>query len=182
VKVIQTSFEGLLIIEPEVYKDSRGYFFESYNRKSFLEAGIDIVFVQDNQSHSTRNVVRGLHFQRPPHAQAKLIRVLHGVIWDVVVDLRQDQSTFRQVFTFELSSENRKQLLIPAGFAHGFSVLSETAEILYKCDEYYRPRSAAGIIYNDPELSIDWKVSGSDCIVSENDLALPTLSSLSFSS
>lgn len=174
-KVTKTSFAGLLILEPHVFEDSRGYFFESFNRKQFLEAGIDLEFVQDNQSKSSRNVIRGLHFQLAPYMQTKLIRVLQGVILDVVVDLRSDQPTFKQVFTLELSSQAKAQLLVPKGFAHGFSVLSETAEIQYKSDEYYHPECDSGIRYDDPELLIDWKVGNAEAIISDKDRRLPLL-------
>ena len=180
VKVTRTPFEGLLIIEPGVYKDSRGYFYESYNRKSFQAAGIDFEFVQDNQSYSVKNVIRGLHFQQSPYAQTKLVRVLEGTILDVAVDLRRDQPTFGKSFTFELSSQNKLQLLIPKGFAHGFSVLSDAAEIHYKCDEYYAPECARGILYRDADLSIDWKVRKNDEIISDNDLLLPAMNQITF--
>ena len=158
-----------------MFEDSRGYFFESFNRKQFLEAGIDIEFVQDNQSKSSRNVIRGLHFQLAPYVQTKLVRILQGTILDVAVDLRRDQPTFMKVFTMELSSQTKTQLLIPKGFAHGFSVLSDTAEILYKSDEYYHPECDGGIRYDDPELLIDWKVDSAEAIVSDKDRRLPIL-------
>ncbi len=180
--VLKTSFEGLLIIEPDIFGDSRGYFFESYIKRKYQDAGVSMDFVQDNQSQSQKNVIRGLHFQKPPHAQTKLIRVLSGTILDVVVDLRKDQPTFKKSFSLELSAENKIQLLIPKGFAHGFSVLSEEAEIFYKCDDYYYPELEGGILYDDIELAIDWKVSSSESIVSAKDKGLPGLlkSDLSF--
>src|SRR5678816_1575179 len=150
----KTEFAGLLIFEPAIYKDSRGYFFESYNEKTFLNENIDLRFVQDNQSSSSYGVVRGLHYQLSPHAQTKLVRVLTGTIVDIAVDIRKNSPTFSKVFSIELSAENKKQLLIPSGFAHGFSVLSERAEVLYKCDDFYDKESETGIRYNDPQLSL----------------------------
>ena len=181
VKVTTTGFAGLLIIEPKVFEDSRGYFFESFNGKQFREAGIDIEFLQDNQSKSGKNVIRGLHFQLAPFAQAKLVRILQGTILDVAVDLRKGQPTFMKVFTMELSAQAKTQLLIPKGFAHGFSVLSDTTEILYKSDEYYHPECDRGIRYNDPDLAIDWKIERSAALVSEKDKKLPTIKEATFS-
>lgn len=171
----ETVLSGLFIIEPKVFADSRGYFFEAYNEKSFAENGINTKFVQDNQSKSTYGVIRGLHFQLNPNAQTKLVRVLDGVILDVAVDIRKGSPTYGQYFAVELSSENNKQLFIPHGFAHGFSVLSPVAIVLYKCDCLYSPASEGGLIYNDPELNIDWKVDQSKAIVSPKDLILPQL-------
>ena len=171
----KTEFAGLLIFEPAIYKDSRGYFFESYNEKTFLNENIDLRFVQDNQSSSSYGVVRGLHYQLSPHAQTKLVRVLTGTIVDIAVDIRKNSPTFSKVFSIELSEENKKQLLIPPGFAHGFSVLSERAEVLYKCDDFYDKESETGIRYNDPQLSIDWKIPDDKIIVSEKDQQLPLL-------
>ncbi len=172
---IKTEFPGLIIIEPTVFKDSRGYFFESYNGKDFIAEGIDIKFVQDNQSKSAYGVIRGLHYQLMPHAQTKLVRVLSGSILDVVVDIRKGSPTFGKTFSLELSAENNKQLLVPKGFAHGFSVLSETAEVLYKCDEFYHKESEAGILFNDAALNIDWKIPADKAIVSDKDQAHPSL-------
>ena len=171
----KTEFAGLLIFEPAVYKDSRGYFFESYNEKTFLNENIDLRFVQDNQSSSSYGVVRGLHYQLSPHAQTKLVRVLTGTIVDIAVDIRKNSPTFSKVFSIELSAENKKQLLIPPGFAHGFSVLSERAEVLYKCDDFYDKESETGIRYDDPQLRIDWKIPDDKIIVSEKDQQLPLL-------
>ena len=171
----KTEFAGLLIFEPAVYKDSRGYFFESYNEKTFLNENIDLRFVQDNQSSSSYGVVRGLHYQLSPHSQTKLVRVLTGTIVDIAVDIRKNSPTFSKVFSIELSAENKKQLLIPPGFAHGFSVLSERAEVLYKCDDFYDKESETGIRYNDPQLRIDWKIPDDKIIVSEKDQQLPLL-------
>ncbi|MEO7982892.1 MAG: dTDP-4-dehydrorhamnose 3,5-epimerase [Bacteroidota bacterium] len=171
----KTGIPGLLVFEPNVFEDSRGHFFESYNEKTFREEGIDIHWVQDNQSSSAYGVIRGLHYQLPPFAQSKLIRVLKGKILDVAVDIRKGSPTFGQVFAKKLSAKNRKQLFIPAGFAHGFSVLSEKAEVLYKCDSFYNKETEAGIIYNDAELNIDWLVPAEIAIVSGKDKALPSL-------
>jgi dTDP-4-dehydrorhamnose 3,5-epimerase len=169
----ETAIPGLFIFEPVVYKDNRGYFFESYNEQTFAQFGIDNRFVQDNQSFSTYGVIRGLHYQLDPHAQTKLVRVLQGRILDVAVDLRRSSKTFGKSFTVELSSDNKLQLLIPHGFAHGFSVLSETAEVSYKCDRLYNKESEGGIRYDDPRLNIDWQIPAEKAIVSAKDLALP---------
>jgi dTDP-4-dehydrorhamnose 3,5-epimerase len=174
-KITATHFKGLVILEPTIFADTRGHFFESYSQQQLKASGIDIQFVQDNQSFSLRNVIRGLHYQAPPFAQTKLIQCLSGTILDVVVDLRKTEPTFCKVFTIELSGMDRKQLLIPKGFAHGFSVLSESATIMYKCDAYYNAGSERGINYNDPSLSIDWMVDKSDAIVSSKDLVLPPI-------
>ena len=170
---VATDFPGLLIYEPRVFEDSRGYFFESYNQQSFSAEGIDIKFVQDNQAKSTYGVIRGLHYQLDPHAQTKLIRVLSGAILDVVVDLRKGSPAFGKVFSIELTAENRKQLLVPKGFAHGYSVISETAEVLYKCDEFYHKESEGGVLYNDPALNIDWQIPADKAIVSDKDTKYP---------
>ncbi|RPD50712.1 dTDP-4-dehydrorhamnose 3,5-epimerase [Paracnuella aquatica] len=167
---------GLVIVTPKLFQDSRGYFFESYNRKPFVENGITADFVQDNQSRSTYGVIRGLHYQRHPFAQAKLVRVLQGTILDVAVDIREGSPTFGQHFAIELSDENCKQLYLPAGFSHGFSVLSETAVVSYKCDQYYNKESEGGIRFDDPALGIDWWVPTANAIVSDKDLLLPVLS------
>jgi dTDP-4-dehydrorhamnose 3,5-epimerase len=170
-----TDIPGVLIFEPSVFKDSRGYFFESYNEKIFKEQGIAVCFVQDNQSSSNYGVIRGLHFQLPPHAQAKLVRVLYGKILDVAVDIRKDSPYYGRSVCLEISAENKKQLFIPPGFAHGFSVLSERAEVFYKCDSLYNKESDAGIYFNDPALNIDWKIPADKIIVSDKDKQLPTL-------
>ncbi len=170
---ITTDFSGLLIFEPAVYQDDRGYFFESYNEQTFHREGIMNRFVQDNQSFSTYGVIRGLHYQLQPHAQAKLIRVLQGKILDIAVDLRKDSPTYGKYMGIELSAGNRQQFLIPQGFAHGFSVLSETAEVSYKCDAFYHKDSEGGIRYDDPDLNIDWQVPAGKAIVSQKDLELP---------
>ena len=167
---------GLLIFEPAVYKDDRGYFFESYNEEAFRRQGLDIRFVQDNQSFSRYGVIRGLHYQLEPHAQTKLVRVLQGRVLDIAVDIRKGSPTFGKHVSIELSAENKLQFLIPAGFAHGFSVLSETAELAYKCNSLYSKESEAGIHYDAPELGIDWQVPTDKAIVSPKDLELPNLS------
>lgn len=172
----ETGFPGLIIIEPRVFPDSRGYFFESYSQQHFQKAGINIPFVQDNQASSSYGVVRGLHFQQGVHAQTKLIRALHGRIVDAVVDMRVGSPTFGKSFAIELSAENKKQLLVPKGFAHGYSVISETAEVLYKCDAFYNKESEGGINLNDDALGIDWQVPESKRILSDKDLQWQNLS------
>lgn len=168
--LIATDFEGLYVLEPRVFHDERGYFFESFNHKTLLSKDLNFEFVQDNQSHSVYGVLRGLHFQNGEHAQTKLVRVLYGEILDVVVDLRENSKTYLQTFSKILSSENKFQLLVPRGFAHGFVVLSETADVLYKCDNYYNPSSEGGLRYDDPKLNIDWMVNNDQLIVNQKDL------------
>ena len=165
----ETGFPGLLLFEPTVFEDARGYFFESFNQKIFEEQGLKKLFVQDNQSRSSFGVIRGLHYQSPPFAQSKLVRVLSGSILDVVVDIRKGSPTYGKTFTIELSASNKKQLYIPVGFAHGFSVLTDTAEVLYKCDEYYNRGAERGILYSCTTLDIDWKIPGEARIISEKD-------------
>ena len=165
----KTIFPGLLIYEPKIFGDHRGYFFESYNQKAFLEGNIDINFVQDNQASSTFGVIRGLHYQLLPYAQTKLLRVLSGNIIDAVVDLRKNSPTYGKAYTIELSAENKKQLLVPKGFAHGYSVISETAEVFYKCDAFYNRESEGGIAWNEPSLNINWQVPAESVKVSEKD-------------
>jgi dTDP-4-dehydrorhamnose 3,5-epimerase len=172
----KTPIPDLLIFEPKVFEDSRGHFFEAYNEQAFQQEGITIRFVQDNQSKSSYGVVRGLHYQLPPYAQTKLVRVMEGKILDVAVDIRKGSPTFSRHFIIELSAENKKQLFIPAGFAHGFSVISDTATVLYKCDQFYNKESEGGIRYDDRSLQIDWQIGKGKEIVSEKDLALPLLS------
>ncbi|MFV5698708.1 dTDP-4-dehydrorhamnose 3,5-epimerase [Flavobacterium sp. ZT3R17] len=169
----KTFIQDLVIITPRVFEDSRGYFFEAYNQAKFHENGIEYTFIQDNQSFSKRGVIRGLHLQINPFAQAKLVRVLEGEILDVAVDLRKNSPTYGQHFSVVLSAENKKQLMVPHGFAHGFSVLSETASVLYKVDQLYHKESERGIRYDDPTLAIDWQVNPDEVIVSEKDLILP---------
>lgn len=174
--VIKTPLEGLLIIEPRVFPDDRGYFFESFNEQAFEQAtSFTNKFVQDNQARSSINVLRGLHYQNAPQAQTKLIRALQGAIWDVVVDIREGSRTFGQWYGVELSAENKRQFLVPRGFAHGYSVLTETAEVFYKCDNFYSKADEGGIRFNDTSLNIDWKVNLDDVIVSEKDWQQPLL-------
>ena len=170
----KTAIHDLVIINPNVFEDSRGFFFEAYNKAKFLENGITYEFIQDNQSFSKRGVIRGLHLQINPFAQAKLVRVLEGEILDVVVDLRKNSPTYGQHISVVLSAENNKQLMVPHGFAHGFSVLSETASVLYKVDQLYHKESERGIRYDDPTLAIDWKVNPDEVIVSDKDIVLPS--------
>ncbi|MEO5594606.1 MAG: dTDP-4-dehydrorhamnose 3,5-epimerase [Chitinophagaceae bacterium] len=171
---IKTDFPGLLVFDPVVFGDDRGYFFESYNESAFLKDGdIKIKFVQDNQARSVYGVVRGLHFQNKPFAQTKLIRTLQGSILDVVIDLRTGSPSHGKVFSIELSAENKKQLLVPQGFAHGYSVLSETAEVFYKCDNFYNKQAEGGVAYNDPALKIDWKIPADKMILSAKDILHP---------
>lgn len=165
--------EGLIVLTPRVFKDKRGYFFESYNQRAWKKAGIEADFVQDNESFSTQNTLRGLHFQKPPFAQAKLVRVLEGAVWDVAVDLRKNSPTFGQWFGVELSAENKKQFYIPRGFAHGFSVLTPTAKFAYKCDNFYNKDSEGAIRFDDPELSVNWKIDLTQAVLSEKDLKNP---------
>jgi dTDP-4-dehydrorhamnose 3,5-epimerase len=173
-KVQETKLKGCFIIEPTIFKDSRGYFFESYNEIKFKElTGQNGHFVQDNQSASTYGVIRGLHFQRGEFAQAKLVRVLEGEVLDVAVDLREESDTYGQWVSVELSAENNKQIYVPRGFAHGFSVLSESAVFVYKCDNIYDKASEGGIRYDDPTLNIDWIIPSGKKVLSEKDEALP---------
>ena len=172
---IKTYIPNLLVYEPTVFEDSRGYFFESYNEQTFLKESVTFKFAQDNQAKSSYGVLRGLHYQLNPYAQTKLVRVLSGTILDVVVDIRKGSPTFGNVFTIELSAENKKQLLVPQGFAHGYSVLSQTAEVIYKCDNFYNKESEGGIIYNDKSLNIDWQFSNDELLISEKDAILPTI-------
>ncbi len=174
---IDTKFEGLKIFEPRVFEDDRGYFFEAYNENAFKAAGIDTQFVQDNQSKSSYGVLRGLHYQRVPYAQAKLVRVLEGKVLDVVVDIREGSPTYGEWFSIELSAENKKQLFVPRGFAHGFVVLSETAVFYYKCDNFYNKASEDGLIYNDPTLQIDWQIDLTKATLSATATILPKFGS-----
>lgn len=177
-KIENTPIKDLLVITPKVFEDERGYFFESYNEALFKENGIDIKFIQDNQSFSKYGVIRGLHLQVPPFAQTKLVRVLQGEILDVAVDIRKDSKTYGQHFSVLLSAENKKQLLIPQGFAHGFSVLSPTAMVSYKVDQLYDKNSERGIRFDDPSLNIDWKINSEESIVSAKDQILGELKDL----
>ncbi len=170
---VETTFiKDLLVLTPTIFEDERGYFFESYSEVSFAKNGLSYAFIQDNQSFSKKGVIRGLHFQKAPYAQTKLVRVLHGEILDVVVDLREGSVTYGQHFSIQLSAENKKQVLVPKGFAHGFSVLSANAIVSYKVDEVYHKESESGIQYNDPTLAIDWQVNAAEVIVSDKDRVL----------
>jgi dTDP-4-dehydrorhamnose 3,5-epimerase len=173
--IIETPVPGLLVFEPTVFHDERGYFFESFNRRVWAEAGVETDFVQANQARSTRGVLRGLHFQVAPMAQAKLVRVVEGEVLDVAVDLREGSSTYGQWYGIHLSAENKRQLFVPRGFAHGYVVLSETAEFVYQCDNYYSKAHEGGIRFDDPTLRIDWEFDLSRVIVSEKDINLPFL-------
>lgn len=172
-EIYKTDIEGLIVVQPKVYKDNRGCFFEPYNKSKFEANNLIYNFVQDNQSESTYGVIRGLHYQIAPFAQAKFVRVLFGKVLDVVVDLRKNSETFGKSFSIELSDENKTQLLIPRGFAHGFSVLSEKVVFFYKCDNFYNKTCERGFMYNDPKINIDWKIPVEKQIVSEKDLANP---------
>lgn len=172
-KFKETFISGLILFEPGVFNDDRGYFFESYNRKLWADFGIDADFVQDNQARSVRGVLRGLHYQTGDFAQAKLVRVVEGEVLDVAVDLREDSPTYGEWYSVRLSADNKRQLFVPRGFAHGYIVLSDTAEFCYKCDNYYAKSHEGGIRFDDPALQIDWQFDLSRVIVSEKDLALP---------
>lgn len=177
-KVKETKLKGCFIMEPKVFEDSRGYFFESFNQNTFNKLiGENINFIQDNESFSTKGVLRGLHFQKGEYAQAKLVRVIKGCVLDIAVDIRKESPTFGQYVSLELSEENKKQFFIPRGFAHGFIVLSETAIFSYKCDNFYNKEAEGGIIYNDKQLKIDWKLTEDEFIVSDKDIQLPILKS-----
>ncbi len=175
-RIEKTILEGCFLIHDTFFGDERGYFFESFNRKTFLaQTGLDIDFVQDNQSRSQKGVLRGLHFQQGESAQAKLVRVLQGKVLDVVVDLRKASLTFGKHVSVELSGDSHTQFFVPRGFAHGFVVLSDEAVFFYKCDNYYNKTSEAGIIFNDKDLAIDWKIPTEEIILSDKDKVLPTL-------
>ena len=173
--VIKTDIEGVVILEPRVFNDARGYFFESYNKKVFDKEVAEVTFVQDNESCSTRGVMRGLHFQRPPFAQAKLVRCVKGKVLDVAVDIRKGSPTYGKHVSCLLSEENHRQFFIPRGFAHGFAVLSDVAVFQYKCDNYYAPEADGGISILDPDLGIDWGISFEEAILSEKDKGHATL-------
>ena len=174
-KISNTAINGVVIIEPQVFEDERGYFFESYNQAKMEEAGLKYNFIQDNQSKSCYGTVRGIHFQKGEFAQAKLVRVLEGTVLDVAVDLRKNSPTFGKYVAVELSAENKKQLMIPRGFGHGFSVLSKTAVFAYKCDNVYNKASEGGIRFNDPDIDVDWKINPEEAILSEKDKNAPFL-------
>ena len=174
-KVIGTEIEGVFILEPRVFGDDRGYFFESFSLKHFEEKVSKTVFVQDNESKSCYGVVRGLHFQKPPYAQSKLVRVVKGRVLDVAVDIRKGSPTFGKHAAVELSEENKRQFFVPRGFAHGFAVLSEEAVFQYKCDNFYAPESEGALVWNDPDLGIDWRIPAAEVILSEKDKRHPRL-------
>ena len=171
----ETAIQDVIIFEPRVFEDSRGYFFESYNEKTFKENGISAHFVQDNQSFSKMGTIRGLHFQKGEHAQAKLVSVIKGRVIDIAVDMRPSSSTYLQHIAVELSEENHLQLFVPRGFAHGYSVLENNTIFFYKCDNFYNKVSEGGVIYNDPSLNIDWQLKPDEMILSEKDKLLPTI-------
>lgn len=177
--IIKTEIEGIYIIDPQVFGDKRGYFFESFNAERFLaQTGIDVTFVQDNESRSKRGVLRGLHFQMDPYAQAKLVRVVSGRVLDVAVDIRPESPTFGKYVATELSGDNHRQMFIPKGFAHGYVVLEDNTVFQYKCDEFYHPESEGGIAWNDPQIGIEWPLSESELILSDKDRNRPTLKEL----
>ena len=172
----ETKLKGCFVIEPKIINDDRGYFMESYNEKTFQNGiGAEVKFVQDNQSYSSKGVLRGLHYQIENHAQAKLVRVLQGSVLDVAVDLRPDSETFGQYESIKLSGENQKQFFVPRGFAHGFLVLSETATFFYKCDNFYNKDSEGGLLYNDANINIDWQFATENLLISAKDKVLPKL-------
>ena len=174
--IIKTDIAGVLILEPDIFNDNRGYFFESYSEAKFREAtGLDITFIQDNESLSSYGVLRGLHFQNPPYEQAKLVRVVKGKVWDVTVDIRRDSPTFGKYVAVELSGENKRQLFIPRGFAHGYVVLEDNTIFQYKCDNYFAPEHQGAVIWNDPQIGIMWPIPKEDIILSEKDKNNPAL-------
>ena len=177
-EVVETNIEGVIIIEPRIFKDDRGYFFESFSQREFEEKVCKTTFVQDNESKSGYGVLRGLHFQKPPFAQSKLVRVRKGAVLDVAVDIRKGSPTFGQYVSVELTGDNHRQFFIPRGFAHGFSVLSEEVIFQYKCDNFYSPQSEGAIAWNDPDLNIDWRIPVEEVILSEKDSKHPKLKDL----
>ena len=174
-QIIKTELEGVVVIEPQVFGDNRGYFFESFSERDFVEKVSDVKFVQDNESKSCYGVVRGLHFQKPPYAQSKLVRVVKGAVLDVVVDIRKGSPTYGKHIAVELSEDNHRQTFIPRGFAHGFAVLSDEAIFQYKCDSFYAPQSEGAIAWDDPDLGIDWRIPADKIILSAKDMAHPRL-------
>lgn len=177
--IVKTSIVGLFVLEPKIHGDERGYFMESFSERDFAaQAGLDVKFVQDNESCSRKGVLRGLHFQNEPYAQAKLVRVVRGKVLDVAVDIRPESPTFGKYVTTELSGENHRQMFIPKGFAHGYLVLEDNTVFQYKCDEYYHPEAEGGIAWNDPRIGIEWGVEADDVILSDKDKNRPMLSSL----
>ena len=177
-KMTRTDIEGLVVIEPRVFGDSRGYFFESFSQREFEKEVGQVRFVQDNESKSSYGVVRGLHFQKPPHTQSKLVRVVKGRVLDVAVDLRRDSKTYGKYFSVELTEDNHLQLFIPKGFAHGFAVLSDEAVFQYKCDEFYAPESEGAIAWDDPDIGVDWQIPEDKVILSEKDKKHPSFKDL----
>ena len=178
--VIKTKIEGVVIIQPRVFRDDRGYFFESFSQQRFNELVAPVTFVQDNESRSTYGVLRGLHFQKPPYAQSKLVRVVKGVVLDVAVDLRKDSPTFGQYEQVLLSEDNKRQFFIPQGLAHGFVVLSPEAVFQYKCDNYYAPQAEGSVRWDDPQININWQLPLGDILLSEKDKKAPLLAELTF--
>ena len=176
--LVKTKLDGLVVLKPTVFNDSRGYFMESYNQKNINKLLGNVNFVQDNESESSRGVLRGLHFQKPPYTQSKLVRCLKGSVLDVALDLRNDSKTYGMIETILLSEENKNQLFIPKGFAHGFVVVSESAIFSYKVDNYYNPDSESGVLWSDLDLNIDWKINKNEIIVSEKDKNLPTFNEI----
>lgn len=174
-EIIETDIAGVVILEPRLFRDARGYFFESFSQRVFEERVCRTKFVQDNESRSSYGVLRGLHFQKPPHAQSKLVRVISGAVLDVAVDIRRGSPTFGRHVAVELSGENHRQLFIPRGFAHGFAVLSEEVVFQYKCDNYYAPQSEGALAWNDPALGIDWRIPTGDVLLSDKDQKHPSL-------
>ena len=177
-EAIKTDIEGVVILEPRIFRDSRGYFFESYSQREFDEKVRAVTFVQDNESSSTYGVLRGLHFQKPPYAQSKLVRVVEGAVLDVAVDIRRGSPTYGQHVAVELTAENHRQLFIPRGFAHGFAVLSPRAVFQYKCDNFYAPQAEGAIAWDDPVLGIDWRIPASEAVLSEKDAKHPRLAEI----
>lgn len=177
-QIQKTNIEGLIVIQPRIFLDARGYFFESYSKKVFDEQVRTVNFVQDNESKSSFGVLRGLHFQKPPYAQSKLVRVIHGRVLDVAVDIRKGSPTYGQWMAVELSGEKQNQLFIPRGFAHGFSVLSDEAVFQYKCDNFYHPESEGAIAWDDPQLNIDWQLPKESIILSQKDTHHPLLAEI----
>lgn len=178
--IIETNIEGVIIIEPRLFEDERGYFFESFNQKEFQEKVCKTTFIQDNESKSSYGVIRGLHFQKPPFAQSKLVRVVKGSVLDVAVDIRKGSPTFGQHVAVELTEDNHRQFFIPRGFAHGFSVLSKEVIFQYKCDNFYAPQSEGAIAWDDPDLGIDWQISIDEILLSGKDKSHPKLAEIIF--
>lgn len=174
-EIIKTAIDGVVIIEPRLFKDERGYFFESFSQREFNEKVKEIHFVQDNESKSSYGVLRGLHFQKPPYAQSKLVRVIQGAVLDVAVDIRKGSPTYGQHVAVELTADNHRQFFIPRGFAHGFSVLTDEVIFQYKCDNFYAPQSEGAIAWDDPDLGIDWRIPAGQVILSEKDKRHPRL-------